>query len=65
MGMIKKYHNRILQTNPWHREEEPHNSCFKNKFSNSANSTGLSGSSRFIKLAGVQNRYIVNEFKHK
>ena len=23
--MIKKYHNHKLQTNPWHREEEPHN----------------------------------------
>ena len=23
--MIKKYHNHKLQTNPLHREEEPHN----------------------------------------
>ena len=23
--MISKYHNHKLQTNPWHREEEPHN----------------------------------------
>ena len=23
--MIKKYHNHKLQTNPWHREEEPRN----------------------------------------
>ena len=23
--MVKKYHNHKLQTNPWHREEEPHN----------------------------------------
>ena len=23
--MIKKYHNHKLQTNPCHREEEPHN----------------------------------------
>ena len=23
--MIKKYHNHIPQTNPRHREEEPHN----------------------------------------
>ena len=23
--MIRKYHNRKLQTNPWHRKEEPHN----------------------------------------
>ena len=23
--MIKKYHNHKLQTNPWHREEEPQN----------------------------------------
>ena len=23
--MIRKYHNHQLQTNPWHREEEPHN----------------------------------------
>ena len=23
--MIRKYHNRKLQTNQWHREEEPHN----------------------------------------
>ena len=23
--MIRKYHNRKLQTNPWHREEEPNN----------------------------------------
>ena len=23
--MIGKYHNHKLQTNPWHREEEPHN----------------------------------------
>ena len=22
--MIRKYHNYKLQTNPWHREEEPH-----------------------------------------
>ena len=22
--MIRKYHNHKLQTNPWHREEEPH-----------------------------------------
>ena len=25
MSMIKKYHNHKLQTNLWHREEEPHN----------------------------------------
>ena len=25
MSMIRKYHNNKLQTNPWHREEEPHN----------------------------------------
>ena len=24
-SMIKKYHNHKLQTNLWHREEEPHN----------------------------------------
>ena len=23
--MIRIYHNHKLQTNPWHREEEPHN----------------------------------------
>ena len=23
--MVRKYHNHKLQTNPWHREEEPHN----------------------------------------
>ena len=23
--MFRKYHNHKLQTNPWHREEEPHN----------------------------------------
>ena len=23
--MIRKYHNHKLQTNPWHREEEPRN----------------------------------------
>ena len=23
--MIRKYHNHKLQTNPWQREEEPHN----------------------------------------
>ena len=23
--MIRKYHNHKLQTNPWHREDEPHN----------------------------------------
>ena len=23
--MIRKYYNHTLQTNPWHREEEPHN----------------------------------------
>ena len=23
--MIRNYHNHILQTNPWRREEEPHN----------------------------------------
>ena len=23
--MIRKYHNLKLQTNPWHREDEPHN----------------------------------------
>ena len=23
--MIRKYHSHKLQTNPWHREEEPHN----------------------------------------
>ena len=23
--MIRKYHNHKLQTNPWHRKEEPHN----------------------------------------
>ena len=22
--MIRKYHNHKLQTNPWHRAEEPH-----------------------------------------
>ena len=25
VSMIKKYHNHKLQTNPWQREEEPHN----------------------------------------
>ena len=24
VSIIKKYHNHTLQTNPWHREEEPH-----------------------------------------
>ena len=23
--MIRKYYNHKLQTNPWHREEDPHN----------------------------------------
>ena len=23
--MTRKYHNHKLQTNPWHRKEEPHN----------------------------------------
>ena len=23
--MVRKYHNHKLQTNPWHRKEEPHN----------------------------------------
>ena len=25
VGLIRNYHNHKLQTNPWHREEEPHN----------------------------------------
>ena len=25
VDMIRKYHNHKLQTNPWHREKEPHN----------------------------------------
>ena len=25
MSMIRIYHTHKLQTNPWHREEEPHN----------------------------------------
>ena len=25
MSIIRKYHNHKPQTNPWHREEEPHN----------------------------------------
>ena len=25
VSMIRKYHNHKLQTNPWHRKEEPHN----------------------------------------
>ena len=25
VSMIRKYHNYTLQTNPWHREEEPQN----------------------------------------
>ena len=25
VSMIRNYHNHKLQTNPWHREEEPHN----------------------------------------
>ena len=25
MSMIRKNHNHKLQTNPWHRQEEPHN----------------------------------------
>ena len=25
LSMIMKYHNHKLQTNPWYREEEPHN----------------------------------------
>ena len=25
MSMIRKYQNYKLQTNPWHRKEEPHN----------------------------------------
>ena len=25
--MIWKYHNRKMQTYPWHREEAPHNNC--------------------------------------
>ena len=24
VSMIRKYHNHMLQTNPWHQEEEPH-----------------------------------------
>ena len=25
VSMVRKYHNHKLQTNPWHREEKPHN----------------------------------------
>ena len=25
VSMIRKYHNHKPKTNPWHREEEPHN----------------------------------------
>ena len=25
MNIVRKYHNHILQTNPWYREEERHN----------------------------------------
>ena len=25
VSMIRKYHNYKMQTNPWHREEEPNN----------------------------------------
>ena len=25
--MIRNFHNHKLQTNPWHRVEEPHNNC--------------------------------------
>ena len=25
MSLIRKYNNHKLQTDPWHREEEPHN----------------------------------------
>ena len=25
VSMIRKYHNHKLQTNPWHRQEEPYN----------------------------------------
>ena len=25
VSMLRKYHNHKLQTNMWHREEEPHN----------------------------------------
>ena len=32
--MIRKYHNHKLQTNPWHRDEEPHNNGRQTKQSN-------------------------------
>ena len=34
VSMIKKYHNHTLQTNPWHREEEPQN-MYSNNISSS------------------------------
>ena len=30
--MIRKYHNHTLQTNPWHREEEPQNIYSNNTY---------------------------------
>ena len=36
--MIRKYHNHKLQTNPWHREEEPHNNHQEDKQSKATSS---------------------------
>ena len=42
--MIRKFHNNKLQTNPWHREDEPDN----NHETNKANQQALSSPSRWL-----------------
>ena len=42
--MIRKYDNHKLQTNPWHREEEPHNNHEKPKKDDEDSQEGLRSS---------------------
>ena len=47
--MIRKYHNHKLQTNPWHREEDPQNNHEPQGRQTKQSKSGLSSTIEMIK----------------
>ena len=55
VSMIRKYHNQKLQTNPWHREEEPHNNHeTRKRQTKQSNQLSLFPIKMIAKLEGIQ-----------
>ena len=52
--MIRKYHNHKLQTNPWHREEEPHKITRHQEDKQSKATSSLFDMKMFVKLEWKQ-----------